>query len=195
MFVLCSDPPSSPTQHPAGFVSLCLSCPSPQGLFQSFPLALTKAYRVYCSSHLFQPKPPGFTPVVPSCFKAHRFYSVVPSCFKAHKVYSVVPSYFKAHRVYSRCLLLLQSPQGLLQLFPLASKPTGFISWSHSFQIQQGLFQLFPLASLISNHTVYSTCSHLLPLSMPIRFIPVVSTCFPYQQPQGLFRLSPYQCP
>ena len=101
---------------PTGFIVVptCFS-QSPQGLLQLFPLALTKAYRVYCSSHLFQPKPPGFTftPVVPSCFKAHRFYSVVPSCFKAHKVYSVVPSIskptgfipgvsscFKAHRVY-----------------------------------------------------------------------------------------------
>ena len=29
---------------------------------------------------------------------------------------------------------------------------------------------------------------------MPIRFITVVPTCFPYQQPQGLFQLSSYQC-
>ena len=128
---------------------------------------------------------PYFSHQGPQCL-----FSVVILLHLPHHILqglSVFAPLVKVHRACSSCSLLCwpkptgfildptcfsQSPQGLLQLFPLASKPTGFIQLFPLASKPTRFIQLFPLIlkptrftpvvpSCFKAHRVYSSCSHL----------------------------------
>ena len=178
---------------------------------------------------------PCFSHQSPQCL----FYVVILLHLPHHILQglSVFASLVQVHRACSSRSLLLwpkptgfivvptcfsQSPQGLLllQLFPLASKPTGFIQLFPLFQSPLGLFQVSPLASkptgftpvvpsCFKAHRVYSSCSLLLQSPQGLLVVPICfkanriySSCSPLLPLSTTTQLIPlvptyfpYQCP
>ena len=158
-----------------------------QQCFSTAIRSLTVCFHLPCFSHQS-----------PQCL----FYVVILLHLPHHILQglSVFASLVQVHRACSSRSLLLwpkptgfivvptcfsQSPQGLLllQLFPLVSKPTGFIQLFPLASKPTRFIQLFPLASKPTGFI------QLFPLaSKPTRFIQL----FPlFQSPLDLFQVSP----